>query len=93
MSLDSNSGGQGKARGFKSGDHYILCDYSGFKIRRSEARRTWDGYLVRKDFWEERHPQDFVRGRRDKMSVTPGETRGESTNVFLTDNEVQPGDL
>lgn len=83
----------GKAREYKPGDWNIICDYSGFKIRRSEARRTWDGYLVRKDFWEPRQPQDFVRGRRDKISVTPGETRGESTDDFLTANEVTVDDL
>ena len=85
--------GNGKAREYKSGDHYCICDYSGFKIKRSEARMTWDGYLVRSDFWEPRQPQDFVRGRRDKISVAPGQTRGESTDDFLTDNEVTAGDL
>ena len=85
--------GDGHARGYKPGDFNIICDYSGFKIRRSEARMTWDGYLVRADFWEPRQPQDFVRGLRDKISVAPGQTRGESTNDFLTDNEVQVEDL
>lgn len=85
--------GNGHAREYKPGDYYCVCDYSGFKIRRSEARMTWRGYLVRKDFWEPRQPQDFVRGRRDKISVLPGQSRGESTDDFLTDNEVQPGDL
>lgn len=83
----------GKARDYKAGDYYIVCDYSGFKIKRSEARMTWDGYLVRKDFWEQRQPQDFVRGRRDKISIPPGQSRGESTDDFLTANEVQAGDL
>lgn len=83
----------GKARDYKSGDFYCICDYSGFKIRRSEARKTWDGYLVRKDLWEPRHPQDFVRGRRDKISVIPEETRGESIDTFLSVNEVTVDDL
>lgn len=83
----------GKPREYKSGDYYILCDYSGFKIKNSEAWWTWDGYKVRKDLWEPRQPQDFVRGRRDKISAPPGETRGESSDVFLSANEVQPEDL
>jgi hypothetical protein len=83
----------GQARNYVPGDYYLVCDYSGFKIKRSEAKMTWDGFLVRKDFWEPRQPQDFVRGLRDKITVAPGQTRGESTNDFLTDNEVQPGDL
>lgn len=78
---------------YKKGDHNIICDYSGFKIKRSEAKMTWDGYLVKKEFWEPRQPQDFVRGRRDKISVPPGQTRGESTDDFLTSNEVTVDDL
>lgn len=85
--------GSGKPRDFVSGDWYIICDYSGFKIKRSEARLTWDGYLVRKDFWEPRQPQDFVRGRRDKIAAPPSQTRGEATDTFVTANQVQASDL
>ncbi len=83
--------GNGEARDYKSGDYYIQCDYSSFKIRRSEARRTWDGYLVRADFWEPRQPQDFVKGTRDKISVE--DARGESVDIFVEDNQVKAGDL
>jgi hypothetical protein len=78
---------------YDKGSWNIICDYSGHKIKRSNARYTWNGYLVRKDLWEPRQPQDFVRGRRDNMSAPPGETRGEGTDVFLTANEVTVDDL
>ena len=47
---------------YKYGDHLVQCDYSGFICHASETKMTWDGFRVRKDFWEPRHPQDFVRG-------------------------------
>jgi len=77
---------------FKLGDFNVICDYSGFKCKRSECRRTWDGYIVRKDFWEPRQPQDFVRGRKDTIAAPPGETRSESPDTFIT-TAVTPEDL
>lgn len=76
---------------YKPGDHYIQCDLSGFKVRRSDARMMWDGKLVHKDFWEQRQPQDFVRGRADKIAVD--QPRPEGDNEFIGTNDVQPEDL
>jgi hypothetical protein len=76
---------------YKPGDYWMICDASGFKMRRSEAKKTWDGRWVRKDFWEPRHPQDFVKGKKDKQSVTP--SRSDRPDVFVANNEVQPEDL
>jgi len=73
------------------GDYNVICDYLGFKLLASECRMTWDGYFVRADLWEPRHPQDFVRGVRDAQKVTIA--RPESTDIFLTANEVSRDDL
>ena len=51
------------------GDFNVISDRSGFKLKRSECRREWNGLLVGKDEWEPRHPQDFVRGVKDDQSV------------------------
>ena len=59
----------GTADFYRPGDYNVICDYSGFKCKRSQCKMTWDGFLVRKDFWEPRQPQDFVRGKRDRQSV------------------------
>jgi len=75
------------------GDHNVICDISGFKCKRSECRKTWDGFIVRADFWEPRQSQDFVRGLRDKIAVAPGETRSEGADQFLTTNQVTVDDL
>lgn len=54
---------------YKPGDFWRICDRSGFKVRASETAREWNGLIVRKEDFEERHPQDFVRGRKDRQRV------------------------
>lgn len=76
---------------YKHGDHNVICDYSGFKVKRSDCRLTWDGYLVRKDLWEPRHPQDFLKARGDKQSVDI--SRPEKTDSFLDTNDVTADNL
>ena len=62
------------------GDHNITCDVCSRKIKMSQARKRWDGFLVCKEDFEERHPQDFVRARQDKITVS--DTRPIPTLVF-----------
>lgn len=44
---------------YREGDYNVICDRSGFKCKRSECRKEWDGKLVYKLFWKPRHPQDL----------------------------------
>lgn len=83
--------GNGRPGSYKSGDHYIICDRSGFKILRSTAKRTWDHLVVRSEDFEPRNVQDFVKGRKDKQHVD--DPRSELTNVFLDTNDVSASDL
>lgn len=53
------------------GDFWRICDRCGFKYRASQTTLTWDGLYVCNDDFETRHPQDFVRGRKDNQNV-PG---------------------
>lgn len=55
--------------GYQPGNHWMVCDVCGFDYRSSEMRKRWDGAWVCRKDWESRHPQDFVKGRRDKMRV------------------------
>jgi len=73
------------------GDNWIICERTGFKIRASDAMREWNGAIVRKQSYEPRHPQDFVRGRKD--DTRPELVRPEQTDYFLSDNEVTRDDL
>ena len=78
---------------YAKGEHSVICDFSGFKVKSSNVKRTWDGFVVAKPFWESRQPQDYVRGVVDKIATPPETTRSEGTDVFLTTNEVTTGDL
>lgn len=52
-----------------SGDFWRICDHCGNKKRASQTFRTWDGLYVCSEDFETRHPQDFVRGRKDNQNV------------------------
>lgn len=52
------------------GDFWRICDRCGFKKRASQTYKTWDGLYVCYEDFETRHPQDFVRGRKDHQNVT-----------------------
>lgn len=73
-----------------AGDYYLLCDICGFKIRRSEALKAWDGSMrCSKDF-EERHPLDLIEPRADRQNIIDARY---AEPVFVTDTQVQPEDL
>lgn len=69
----------------------FICDASGFDFPLSEAVRQWDGALVHRRFVDKRNPQDFVTSVRDNRPLPF--SRPEPADVFLSTNEVQPGDL
>ncbi len=54
---------------FRKGEHLVQCDLSGFFYYASDTRKTWDGFIVGKDMWEPRHPQDFIDVRADRQYV------------------------
>lgn len=77
--------------GYRSGDYYVICDECGFKVRSSDTRMRWDNRRVCLKDWEPRHPQDSVRGRRDRQRVP--DARPEPADVFLNPNDVTADDL
>ena len=76
---------------YRPGDHYVICDVCGFKLRASETRTRWDNLRVCDKDWESRHPQDFVRGKRDRQRVP--NARPEATDTFLNENDVTADSL
>jgi len=76
---------------YVAGDHWVLCDECGFKTRASQTRMRWDNLRVCLDDWEPRHPQDFVRGKKDEQRVP--NARPEPTDVFLELNQVTEDNL
>lgn len=55
---------------YRPGDFLRDCDRCGSTVYASETAKQWDGLIVCMDgCFEERHPQDFVRGRVDRQTV------------------------
>lgn len=67
------------------GDFWRICEVCGFKCRSSETSKRWDGLIVCREDFEPRHPQDFVRGRKDRQNVP--DPRPEPTDVFIGPGE------
>ena len=82
---------RGNQNTYKHGDHNVICDRSGFKVKASDAMLEWTGALVRSCDWEPRHPQDLVRGHADNQRVPY--TRSESNDVFLNPGDVSAATL
>lgn len=69
------------ADNYKIGDHYLIDDRTGVKIRASKAKKEWTGAYVHEDVWEPRQPQDLVRSINDKPSAKPARPR--PVDVFI----------
>lgn len=72
---------------YRKGQWNALCDRCGFKFKSGEIRKEWTGLRVccgpgTNNCWEPRHPQEFVRGKKDKQ--TPAWVRPEPEDVFVT---------
>lgn len=76
-------------REYRHGDFNRICDRSGFKVKASDTRKEWNGLIVRKEDWEPRQPQDFVRGRPDRQTV-PDARPGPSDDTFIAAGSVDP---
>lgn len=74
-----------------SGEYNVICDVCGFQFKASETRMRWDNARVCTKDWEPRHPQDFVRGRRDRQAVR--NARPVAPDVFLEPGDVTEDDL
>lgn len=64
------------------GQWNAICDVCGFKKKSSEVRKRWDGLMVCPEDWEERHPQDLLRVKPEK--IVPPWVRPEPPDTFIT---------
>lgn len=64
---------------YKPGSYYRIDDRSGFKVRVERTRQEWTGLIVDEAIWEERQPQDFVRGVNDPQTVPKPRPRQPDT--------------
>lgn len=56
---------------------------SGFKVKHRDLVRQWDGEWVHRRFVDKRNPQDFVKGRKDKMTID--HPRPEAPDQFFAE--------
>lgn len=70
---------------YRRGGFWRIDERTGFRERGYDTQKEWTGTIVAKEDFEPRHPQDFVRGRRDNMAVP--DPRPEPTDV----NQIPPG--
>ena len=68
-----------------AGDYNVVDDLHGFKRKASECRLRWDRILVPIEDWEPRHPQDFLRSRKDRQKVE--NARPEQPDKFFTSRD------
>lgn len=54
---------------FKNGEWNVWCMVCNRKIKSGEALKRWDGLIVCKDDYENRHPLDFLRTRQERITV------------------------
>lgn len=78
------------------GQWNAICDRCGCKYKSSQIREEWTGLRVcsgagTNDCFEERHPQEYVRGKRDNQK--PAWTRPEAADVFVSPGDITPEDL
>lgn len=71
--------------------NYEVCQRTGFRVPVGELVKEWNGLMVRKESYEARHPQDFVRSKHEHQKASPSP---ELTDVFIADDEqIQATDL
>lgn len=59
----------------------VVCDVCGFWYPSDKIRKRWDNLMVCHKDWEQRHPQDFIRGVKD--DPTPPFVRPDPPDDFL----------
>jgi hypothetical protein len=67
------------------GDWNALCDSCGRKFKASSLQKRWDGLIVCREDWEQRHPQDLLRVQREQISV-PWSRPYPATDTFIPVN-------
>jgi hypothetical protein len=71
---------------YRPGSWYNICDRTGVAYRAEDTKQEWDGNIVADWVYEQRQPQDFVRGVRDDPSVKWDRPR-PSTYTFVSLND------
>ena len=72
---------------YRPGSFYRVCERTGIAVRADRTQREWQGLIVRKEVFEPRQPQDFVRGVND-IQIVPY-PRPRQANVYVGNTTAQ----
>jgi hypothetical protein len=72
---------------WKRGSWNAICDSCSFKYKSSVLKKRWDGLMVCKDCWEQRHPMDFLKVPVEKLNIPW--SRHEPEDQFVTINSYE----
>ena len=54
---------------YEKGGFWRTDDIDGSRVRARDTREQWDGAITGKENWSPRHPQEYLRSRKDDQSV------------------------
>lgn len=81
----------GGGKPYRPGDHLALCDICSRKFYGSELRKNYRGFMVCKDDYETRHPQESIKVKKERIKVD--NPRPQTEDRFLEPGEVTAEDL
>jgi hypothetical protein len=67
------------------GNWNALCDSCGRKFKALDLQKRWDGLMVCKDDYEIRHPSDFLRVQKERITV-PFSRPYPTSDTFVNDS-------
>jgi len=77
----------GRSDFYDHGNHNMICQKCGQKYKRSEMREQWDHSWVCWYDYEERQPQDLLRGLPDRQSIEDPRPEGITTGLLWNGSE------
>lgn len=76
---------------YKHGTWNAVCDVCGFEYKASQLRKRWDGLMVCKWDFEERHPMDKFRHKPEKSQIPWARTEGaEASGTDIEGDSTSP---
>lgn len=76
---------------YRPGDALAICDSCGYRFHLSELKKDWRGFMVCKEDYEPRHPQDTIEVKKERIVIR--DARPEVEDIFLEPGDVTPEDL
>jgi hypothetical protein len=66
---------------FSANDSNTICDVTGFKVKKSQVLRRWEGFYVIDEAWHERQPQDYPVVPEPQKTYVNIRTQSEDTTA------------